>query len=142
ALRIARLMALRRSGRLSVRMTTGPSLVTSNGDSSGVAVSRASVSVIARPSGVGNGVGDVAGQGRPNFLHLHGDAAHEFTGRRGGADQALRDSAGPDAGLGVAVRVDHAAAGAGDEVLDVLEATALVQDVDDLVTDRVLGRAH
>src|SRR3546814_18779479 len=56
-------------------------------------------------------------------------------------DQALRHSDGPDAGLWIAGLIDGAAADAVDQLLDIGELPALVEDLDCLAGDGVAVHA-
>ena len=70
------------------------------------------------------------------------DARHQFGAGRNVVDQALDLAGRPDAFIGIAGRVDHLAAGAGDEFAHVLEFCAFLLHRDHLGRDRVPGDAR
>src|SRR5207249_1376400 len=70
------------------------------------------------------------------------DARHQFGAGRNIVDQALDLAGRPDAFIGISRRVDHLAAGAGDEFAHVLEFRAFPLHRDDLGGDRVPGDAR
>src|SRR6202012_5278007 len=80
--------------------------------------------------------GEAGGDEGVDFL---GDAGDEVGDGRDVVDQALDLADAPDARLGVAFLVDLAAAGAGDEVADVVEGAAAAFDLGPFGGGRVGG---
>src|ERR1700732_161364 len=70
------------------------------------------------------------------------DTRHQFGAARDVVDQSLHLSCGPDAFIGIAVRVDHFAAGAGDEIANLLEGCAFLFHGDYFGADRISRNAR
>src|ERR1700680_3705482 len=75
-------------------------------------------------------------------FRLPHDTRHQFGAARDVVDQSLHLSCGPDAFIGIAVRVDHFAAGAGDEIANLLEGCAFLLHGDYFGADRISRNAR